>query len=120
MDVRAAVAMAAGKPLAIETVTLAAPRASEVLVEIKATGICHTGVFALSGDDPEGLLPAIFGQEGAGGVKGRTQVPKTADWYMDGKIDIDDLITHTLPPARINEGFDPMRRGESIRSVVVY
>jgi len=55
-----------------------------------------------------------------GGVKGRTQVPKIVDWYMDGKIDIDDLITHTLPLARINEGFDLMHRGESIRSVVVY
>jgi S-(hydroxymethyl)glutathione dehydrogenase/alcohol dehydrogenase len=55
-----------------------------------------------------------------GGVKGRTQVPKIVDWYMDGKINIDDLITHTLPLARINEGFDLMHRGESIRSVVVY
>ncbi|MGH7006595.1 MAG: zinc-binding dehydrogenase, partial [Alphaproteobacteria bacterium] len=55
-----------------------------------------------------------------GGVKGRTQVPKIVDWYMDGKINIDDLITHTLPLPRINEGFDLMHKGESIRSVVVY
>ena len=55
-----------------------------------------------------------------GGVKGRTQVPKIVDWYMDKKINIDDLITHTLPLARINDGFDLMHRGESIRSVVVY
>jgi S-(hydroxymethyl)glutathione dehydrogenase/alcohol dehydrogenase len=55
-----------------------------------------------------------------GGVKGRTQVPKIVDWYMDGKINIDDLITHTLPLERINEGFDLMHEGSSIRTVVVY
>jgi len=66
MDVRAAVAVAAGKPLAIETVQLDGPRAGEVLVEVKATGICHTDAFTLSGDDPEGLFPAILGHEGAG------------------------------------------------------
>jgi S-(hydroxymethyl)glutathione dehydrogenase/alcohol dehydrogenase len=55
-----------------------------------------------------------------GGARGRTDVPKIVDWYMDGKINIDDLITHTLPLDRINEGFDLMKRGESIRSVVVY
>ena len=55
-----------------------------------------------------------------GGARGRTDVPKIVDWYMDGKINIDDLITHTLPLDRINEGFDLMTRGESIRSVVVY
>jgi S-(hydroxymethyl)glutathione dehydrogenase / alcohol dehydrogenase len=55
-----------------------------------------------------------------GGARGRTDVPKIVDWYMDGKISIDPLITHTLPLERINEGFDLMHRGESIRSVVVY
>ena len=55
-----------------------------------------------------------------GGARGRTDVPKIVDWYMDGKIDIDSLITHTLPLDRINEAFDLMHRGESIRSVVVY
>ncbi|MBM3622400.1 MAG: S-(hydroxymethyl)glutathione dehydrogenase/class III alcohol dehydrogenase [Alphaproteobacteria bacterium] len=55
-----------------------------------------------------------------GGAKGRRDVPKIVDWYMDGKINIDDLITHTLPLERINDGFDLMHRGESIRSVVVY
>lgn len=55
-----------------------------------------------------------------GGARGRTDVPKIVDWYMDGKINIDDLITHTLPLDRINEGFDLMKRGESIRSVVLY
>jgi S-(hydroxymethyl)glutathione dehydrogenase/alcohol dehydrogenase len=68
MDVRAAVAFEAGKPLSIETVQLEGPRAGEVLVEIKATGICHTDAFTLSGEDPEGLFPAILGHEGAGVV----------------------------------------------------
>ncbi len=68
MDVKAAVAYEAGKPLEIETVQLDGPRAGEVLVEIKATGICHTDAFTLSGDDPEGLFPAILGHEGAGVV----------------------------------------------------
>lgn len=68
MDVRAAVAHQAGAPLTIETVQLEGPRAGEVLVEIKATGICHTDQFTLSGADPEGLFPAILGHEGAGVV----------------------------------------------------
>jgi S-(hydroxymethyl)glutathione dehydrogenase/alcohol dehydrogenase len=68
MDVRAAVAHKAGAPLTIETVQLQGPRAGEVLVEIKATGICHTDQFTLSGADPEGLFPAILGHEGAGVV----------------------------------------------------
>src|SRR3981081_485048 len=68
MDVRAAVAVAAGKPLEISTVQLEGPRDGEVLVEIKATGVCHTDEFTLSGADPEGLFPAILGHEGAGVV----------------------------------------------------
>ncbi len=55
-----------------------------------------------------------------GGARGRTDVPRIVDWYMDGRINIDDLITHVLPFDRINEGFELMRRGESIRSVVTY
>ncbi|MDT8439927.1 MAG: S-(hydroxymethyl)glutathione dehydrogenase, partial [Wenzhouxiangellaceae bacterium] len=55
-----------------------------------------------------------------GGARGRTDVPKIVDWYMDGRINIDDLITHTLSLDEINHGFDLMHRGESIRSVVVY
>ena len=66
MKTRAAVAYAAGKPLVIETVDLEGPRAGEVLVELKATGVCHTDEFTRSGADPEGLFPAIFGHEGAG------------------------------------------------------
>jgi S-(hydroxymethyl)glutathione dehydrogenase/alcohol dehydrogenase len=80
MKTRAAVAFAAGKPLTIETVDLEGPREGEVLVEIKATGICHTDKFTLSGEDPEGLFPAILGHEGAGVVvdvgRGVTSVAK--------------------------------------------
>jgi S-(hydroxymethyl)glutathione dehydrogenase/alcohol dehydrogenase len=68
MDVKAAVAVAAGKPLEVTSVKLDGPKAGEVLVEIKATGICHTDEFTLSGADPEGLFPAILGHEGAGVV----------------------------------------------------
>jgi S-(hydroxymethyl)glutathione dehydrogenase / alcohol dehydrogenase len=66
METRAAVAHRPGQPLSIETVRLDGPRAGEVLVEIKATGICHTDAYTLSGADPEGLFPAILGHEGAG------------------------------------------------------
>ncbi len=68
MDVRAAVAHKAGALLTIETVQLEGPRAGECLVEIKASGVCHTDAFTLSGDDPEGIFPAILGHEGAGVV----------------------------------------------------
>jgi len=69
MDTKAAVAFQSGKPLSVETVQLEGPRAGECLVEIKATGICHTDEFTLSGADPEGLFPAILGHEGAGIVR---------------------------------------------------
>jgi S-(hydroxymethyl)glutathione dehydrogenase/alcohol dehydrogenase len=68
MQARAAVAHAAGKPLSIETLTLDGPKAGEVLIEIRATGVCHTDAFTLSGDDPEGIFPAVLGHEGAGVV----------------------------------------------------
>jgi S-(hydroxymethyl)glutathione dehydrogenase/alcohol dehydrogenase len=68
MKIRAAVAHKAGAPLSIETVELDGPKAGEVLVEIKATGVCHTDAYTLSGADPEGLFPAILGHEGAGVV----------------------------------------------------
>ena len=68
MRTRAAVALEAGKPLEVMEVNLEGPKAGEVLVEIKATGICHTDEFTLSGADPEGLFPAILGHEGAGVV----------------------------------------------------
>ena len=69
METRAAVAFEAGKPLSIETVQLEGPKAGEVLVEIMATGICHTDAYTLSGADPEGLFPSIMGHEGAGIVR---------------------------------------------------
>ena len=55
-----------------------------------------------------------------GGARGRTDVPKIVDWYMEGKINIDDLITHTMPLDKINDAFDLMHEGKSIRSVVIY
>ena len=80
MEVKAAVAYEAGKPLSIETVNLEGPKSGEVLIEIKASGICHTDAYTLSGKDPEGLFPAILGHEGAGVVvdvgKGVTSVKK--------------------------------------------
>jgi S-(hydroxymethyl)glutathione dehydrogenase / alcohol dehydrogenase len=68
VKVKAAVAYGAGKPLSIETIDLEGPKAGEVLVEIRASGVCHTDAYTLSGDDPEGLFPAILGHEGAGVV----------------------------------------------------
>ncbi len=68
METRAAIATAPGKPLTIETVTVAGPQHGEVVVEIKATGLCHTDEFTKSGADPEGIFPAILGHEGAGVV----------------------------------------------------
>ena len=263
MKTIAAVAWKSGAPLTIETVDLEGPKAGEVLVEIKATGICHTDYYTLSGADPEGIFPAILGHEGAGivvdagpgvttlqkgdhviplytpgcrqckfclsrktnlcqlirGTQGkglmpdatsrfslddkpifhhmgtstfsndtvaleislatirkdapfdklcyigcgvttgigtvtftakveagaeirtrpfqlvtcrnwegsaigaarsRTDVPKIVGGYMEGKIKIDDLITHTMPLEDIKKGFDLMKRGESIQSVVIY
>ncbi len=69
MKTRAAVARAAGQPLSIEEVDLAGPKAGEVLIRIVATGVCHTDAYTLSGDDPEGLFPAILGHEGGGVVE---------------------------------------------------
>jgi S-(hydroxymethyl)glutathione dehydrogenase/alcohol dehydrogenase len=68
MKTRAAVAWEAGKPLSIEQLDLQGPKAGEVLIQIKATGVCHTDAFTLSGDDPEGVFPAVLGHEGAGVV----------------------------------------------------
>ncbi len=68
MKTKAAVAFSAGKPLEIIEADLEGPKSGEVLIELKATGICHTDAFTLSGDDPEGAFPAILGHEGAGVV----------------------------------------------------
>ena len=69
MDVQAAIAFEANQPLRIETVQLEGPKAGEVLVEIKATGVCHTDAYTLSGKDSEGIFPSILGHEGAGIVR---------------------------------------------------
>ena len=68
MKTRAAVAWEVGKPLAIEDIELEGPKAGEVMIQIKATGVCHTDAFTLSGDDPEGIFPSVLGHEGAGVV----------------------------------------------------
>jgi len=68
MKTRAAIAWEAGKPLEIEEIDIAGPKAGEVLIQIKATGVCHTDAFTLSGDDPEGIFPAVLGHEGGGVV----------------------------------------------------
>ena len=68
MKTRAAIAFEPGKPLVVETVDLEGPRANEVLVELKATGVCHTDAYTLSGKDSEGIFPSILGHEGAGVV----------------------------------------------------
>ena len=93
MDVRAAVAMAAGKPLEVTTVTLDGPREGEVLVEIMATGICHTDEFTLSGADPEGLFPTILGHEGAGIVR---EIGPGVRWVKPG----DHVIPLYTPECR--------------------
>jgi len=93
MDIRAAVAFEADKPLAIETVRLDGPKAGECLVEIKATGVCHTDEFTRSGDDPEGLFPAILGHEGAGVV---VEVGKDVESLKKG----DHVIPLYMPECR--------------------
>jgi S-(hydroxymethyl)glutathione dehydrogenase/alcohol dehydrogenase len=93
MKTKAAVAWKAGAPLTIETVDLQGPRAGEVLVEIKATGICHTDHYTLSGADPEGLFPAILGHEGAGVV---LEVGAGVTWLKPG----DHVIPLYTPECR--------------------
>jgi S-(hydroxymethyl)glutathione dehydrogenase / alcohol dehydrogenase len=93
MKTKAAVAWKAGAPLTIETVDLQGPREGEVLVEIKATGICHTDQFTLSGADPEGLFPAILGHEGAGVV---LEVGAGVPWLKPG----DHVIPLYTPECR--------------------
>tara|TARA_B100000686_G_scaffold349330_1_gene442449 strand:+ start:61 stop:1170 length:1110 start_codon:yes stop_codon:yes gene_type:complete len=112
MQTRAAVAHKAGQPLSIETVELDGPREGEVLVEMKATGICHTDEFTLSGADPEGIFPAILGHEGAGVVvdvgksvtsvkKGDHVIPlytpecRQCDYCTSGKTNLCQAIRET-------------------------
>ena len=128
METRAAVAHEAGKPLTIETVTLAGPKAGEVLVEIKATGICHTDEFTLSGADPEGLFPAILGHEGAGVVvevgAGVTSVKpgdhviplytpecRQCDYCLSGKTNLCQAIRETQGRGVMPDGTSRFRLG---------
>ena len=90
MKTKAAIAWKAGAPLTIEEVDFEGPRAGEVLIEVKATGNCHTGYYTLLGADPEGIFPAIPGHEGAG------------------------VVVDTVP------GVGTPKKGESARSVVNY
>jgi NADPH:quinone reductase-like Zn-dependent oxidoreductase len=126
MDVRAAVAFEAGKPLSIETVQLDGPKAGEVLIEVKATGICHTDKYTLSGVDSEGLFPSILGHEGAGivvdvGPGVRTLKKRQADathhcelapYRVEAAAAIDDHLreTHKVPCRQeIGERLQPLR-----------
>src|SRR5437763_14902585 len=121
MDVRAAVATAAGQPLEIAHVNLDGPKAGEVLVEIKATGICHTDEFTRSGSDPEGLFPAILGHEGAGVVvevgpgvgsvkKGDHVIPlytpecRQCEYCLSGKTNLCQAIRTTQGPGVMHDG----------------
>jgi len=121
MDVKAAVAFEAGKPLSIETVQLEGPKEGEVLVELKATGICHTDEFTRSGRDPEGLFPAILGHEGAGVVvdvgpgvetlkKGDHVIPlytpecKVCDFCTSGKTNLCQAIRATQGQGLMPDG----------------
>ena len=93
MKSRAAIAFEAGKPLEIAEVDVGGPAAGEVMVEIKATGVCHTDAFTLSGDDPEGAFPAILGHEGAG------VVAEVGDGVKDLKVG-DHVIPLYTPECR--------------------
>jgi S-(hydroxymethyl)glutathione dehydrogenase/alcohol dehydrogenase len=102
IESRAAIAIQAGQALSIETVHVEGPREGEVLVEIKATGICHTDAFTLSGDDPERLFPAIH-----------TPKCRTCDYCTSGTTNLCQAIRET-------QGRGLMYEGKSIRSVVTF
>jgi S-(hydroxymethyl)glutathione dehydrogenase/alcohol dehydrogenase len=121
MQTRAAIAYEAGKPLTVETVHLDGPKEGEVLVEIKATGVCHTDEFTLSGADPEGRFPAILGHEGAGVVmevgKGVTSVSpgdhviplytpecRTCEYCLSGKTNLCQAIRATQGQGLMPDG----------------
>ena len=130
MQTRAAVAFEAGKPLSIETVELDGPREGEVLVEIKATGICHTDEFTRSGADPEGIFPAILGHEGAGVVvdvgKGVTSLKKgdhviplytpecrECDYCTSGRTNLCQAIRTTQGQGLMPDGTSRFRIGKT-------
>ncbi len=129
METRAAVAFEAGKPLSIETVELDGPKEGEVLVEIKATGICHTDEFTRSGADPEGIFPAILGHEGAGVVvdvgkgvkslkKGDHVIPlytpecRECDYCTSGKTNLCQAIRTTQGQGLMPDGTSRFRIGK--------
>ena len=129
MDVRAAVAFEAGKPLSIETVSLDGPKEGECLVEIKATGICHTDEFTRSGEDPEGLFPAILGHEGAGVVvevgkgveslkKGDHVIPlytpecRQCEYCLSGKTNLCQAIRETQGKGLMPDGTSRFSMGK--------
>jgi S-(hydroxymethyl)glutathione dehydrogenase/alcohol dehydrogenase len=147
MKTKTTIAYAAGKPLEVVTVELGGPKAGEVLVEIRASGVCHTDEFTRSGGDPEGLFPVIFGHEGAGIVvdvgpgvpslkKGDHVIPlytpecRHCKSCLSHKTNLCTAIRATqgkgvmpdgvMPLEKINDAFDLMHRGESIRSVVTF
>jgi S-(hydroxymethyl)glutathione dehydrogenase/alcohol dehydrogenase len=123
MQVKAAVAHKAGAPLTLETVELDGPRSGEVLVEIKATGICHTDEFTLSGADPEGLFPAILGHEGAGvvvdvgpGVKGLKKGDHVIPLYVPECRECEYCVsdkTNLCQAIRVTQGQGVMPDGSS-------
>ncbi|HUK06988.1 MAG TPA: S-(hydroxymethyl)glutathione dehydrogenase/class III alcohol dehydrogenase [Stellaceae bacterium] len=129
MQVRAAVAHKAGAPLSIETVELEGPKTGEVLVEIKATGVCHTDAYTLSGADPEGLFPAILGHEGAGIVvdvgkdvsslrKGDHVIPlyvpecRTCEYCTSGRTNLCQAIRVTQGKGLMPDGTSRFRIGK--------
>ncbi len=129
MQVRAAVAWQAGEPLALDTVELDGPKAGEVLVEIKATGICHTDEFTRSGKDPEGLFPAILGHEGAGVVvetgpevksvkPGDHVIPlyvpecRQCEYCLSGKTNLCQAIRETQGRGLMPDGTSRFRKGK--------
>ena len=135
MQSRAAIALAAGKPLVIETVDVDGPRAGEVLVEIRATGVCHTDEFTLSGKDPEGLFPCILGHEGAGVVvdlgpgvtslkKGDHVIPlytpecRQCEYCLSGKTNLCQAIRETQGRGVMPDGTSRFRMGA--KSVLHY
>ena len=128
MQSRAALALAAGQPLVIDTVDVDGPRAGEVLIEIRATGVCHTDEFTLSGKDPEGLFPCILGHEGAGVVvdlgpgvtslkKGDHVIPlytpecRQCEYCLSGKTNLCQAIRETQGRGVMPDGTSRFRPG---------
>jgi S-(hydroxymethyl)glutathione dehydrogenase/alcohol dehydrogenase len=139
MQSRAALALAAGQPLVVDTVEVDGPRAGEVLVEIRATGVCHTDEFTLSGKDPEGLFPCILGHEGAGVVvdvgagvtslkKGDHVIPlytpecRQCEYCLSGKTNLCQAIRETQGRGVMPDGTSRFRLGgkKGSRNVLHY